>query len=462
MSRRDDISLRRTATVVAALSSFLSPFMSSSVNIALPAIGQEFSLDTVLLGWVTSAYLLSAAMCLVPFGKIADIHGRKRIFTYGIGFYTLASLLCALSTSGAMLIVSRALQGIGSAMVFGTGVAILTSVFPPGERGRVLGMNVAATYAGLSLGPVLGGFLTQGLGWRSLFLVNVPLGLIVVALVLWGLKGEWAGAAGEAFDWIGSVVCGMSLVAMMYGLSLLPEMKGVWMLLGGVVGVAAFGWWETKTDSPILNVSLFGSNRVFVFSNLAALIHYSATFAIGFLLSLYLQYIKALSPQSAGLVLVVQPVMMAVFSPLMGRLSDRIEAQTLASAGMGLMVVALLLLASLGPGTSLGLIVAYQAILGFGYALFSSPNVNAVMSSVEKRFFGIASATLGTMRLTGQMLSMGVATLILAITIGKVQITPQYYGAFLISLRTAFLLFAVLCFGGVFASLARGKMRPSA
>ncbi len=436
--------------------------MSSSVNIALPVIGQEFSLDTVLLGWVASAYLLSVAMCLIPFGKIADMHGRKRVFTYGIAFYTLASLLCALSTSAAMLIVSRALQGVGCAMIFGTGVAILTSVFPPGERGRVLGMNVAATYTGLSLGPFLGGFLTESLGWRSLFLVNVPLGLIIIGLVFWGLKGEWIGAAGEAFDWIGSIVCAISLAAMMYGLSLLPEVGGAWMVLGGVAGVAAFGWWETKADSPILDVSLFGSNRVFVFSNLAALIHYSATSAIGFLLSLYLQYIKDLSPQSAGLVLVVQPAMMAVFSPLTGRLSDRIEARTLASAGMGLMVVALLLLASLGSGTPLGLIVAYQAILGFGYALFSSPNVNAVMSSVEGQFFGVASATLGTMRSTGMMLSMGVATLILALTVGKVQITPQHYGAFLVGLRMAFVVFAVLCFGGIFASLSRGNMRPTA
>jgi EmrB/QacA subfamily drug resistance transporter len=459
MNHQDETSIKRTATVVAALGSFLSPFMTSSVNIAMPVIGQEFSMDTVLLGWVATAYLLAAAMFLVPFGKLADMHGRKRIFTYGMGLFTLASLLCALSPSTAVLIGSRALQGIGSTMIFGTGVAILTSVFPPGERGRALGLNVAATYTGLSVGPFLGGLLTQNLGWRSLFLINVPLGLLVILLVLWRLKGEWAGAAGESFDWIGSVIYSASLVATMYGLTLLPEIVGAWVLLGGVAGIVVFVWWEMKAEGPILNMGLFASNRVFAFSNLAALINYSATFAIGYMLSLYLQYVKGLSPQSAGLVLVAQPVVMAVFSPLTGRLSDRIEAQILSSTGMGFMVVSLSLLAFLGAETPLWFVLACQVLLGLGYALFSSPNVNAIMSSVERRTFGVASATLGTMRLIGQMLSMGVATLILAIFVGKVQIGPEHYGAFLTSLKTAFVLFAALCFGGVFASLARGKTR---
>jgi EmrB/QacA subfamily drug resistance transporter len=459
MNHQDETSIKRTATIVAALGSFLSPFMTSSVNIAMPVIGQEFSMDTVLLGWVATAYLLAAAMFLVPFGKLADMHGRKRIFTYGMGLFTLASLLCALSPSTAVLIGSRALQGIGSTMVFGTGVAILTSVFPPGERGRALGLNVAATYTGLSVGPFLGGLLTQNLGWRSLFLINVPLGLLVILLVLWRLKGDWAEAAGESFDWAGSAIYGGSLVATMYGLALLPEMVGAWVLLGGVAGILLFAWWETRAESPILNMGLFASNRVFAFSNLAALINYSATFAIGFMLSLYLQVVKGLSPQSAGLVLVAQPVMMAVFSPLTGRLSDRIEAQILSSTGMGFMVVSLFLLAFLGAETPLWFVVACQVLLGLGYALFSSPNVNAIMSSVEGRTFGVASATLGTMRLIGQMLSMGVATLVLAIFVGKVQIGPEHHGAFLTSLKTAFVLFAVLCFGGVFASLARGKTR---
>lgn len=450
---------RRVALLVTTLGSFLTPFMGSSINIALPSIGKEFSMDAVLLSWVASSYLLAAAMFLVPFGKIADIRGRKRIFAYGMLIYTLSSFLCAISTSATLLICFRVLQGIGSAMIFGTGVAILTAVFPVGERGKVLGINVAAVYSGLSLGPFLGGFLTQHSGWRSIFLANVPLGLIVVALVSWKLKGEWAEAEREKFDLTGSIIYGLSLVAIMYGFSVLPEISGVWLILVGALGVSSFVRWEIRVESPVLSMSLFRDNTVFAFSNLAALINYSATSAVGFLLSLYLQYVKVLSPQEAGVILVSQPIVMALVSPLAGRLSDRIEPRIVASMGMALTVVGLSLLTFLSEGTTLEFIVASLVLLGFGFALFSSPNTNAVMSSVEKRLYGVASATLGTMRLTGQMLSLGIAMLIFSIYIGKVQITPEYHPLFLASIRTALIIFAGCCFGGIFASLARGKVR---
>ncbi|MGQ9625907.1 MAG: MFS transporter [Anaerolineae bacterium] len=448
--------MQTAALLIATLGSFLTPFMGSSINIALPSIGKEFSMDAILLNWVATSYILAAAMFLVPFGKLADINGRKKIFIYGMLTYTLASFLCVISTSAIFFICFRILQGIGGAMIFGTAVAILTSVFPAGERGKALGINVASTYFGLSLGPVLGGFMTQHLGWRSIFFVNVPLGLIVIALIFWKLKGEWAEAEGEKFDFIGSAIYSFSLVAIMYGFSLLPAMSGAWLILAGALGILSFIRWEIGAESPVLNVNLFKNNKVFTFSNLAALINYSATFAVGFLLSLYLQYIKVLSPRDAGLILVSQPIVMAVLSPFAGRLSDRIEPRVIASAGMALTVLGLSLLTLLNENTALEFIMASLILLGFGFALFSSPNTNAVMSSVEKRFYGVASATLGTMRLTGQMFSMGIAMLIFAIYIGKVQITPEYYPNFLTSVKTAFIIFAALCFGGIFASLARG------
>jgi len=450
---------RRVALLVTTLGSFLTPFMGSSINIALPSIGKEFSMDAVLLSSVASSYLLAAAIFLVPFGKIADIRGRKRIFAYGMLIYTLSSFLCAISTSALWLICFRIVQGMGSAMIFGTGVAILTSVFPVGERGKVLGINVAAVYSGLSLGPLVGGFLTQHSGWRSIFLANVPLGLIVVALVSWKLKGEWAEARGEKFDLAGSIIYGLSLVAIMYGFSVLPEISGAWLILLGALGVSSFVRWEIRVETPILNMNLFSDNTAFAFSNLAALINYSATSAVGFLLSLYLQYVKALSPQEAGVILVSQPIVMAIVSPLAGRLSDRIEPRIVASMGMALTVVGLSLFTFLSEGTTLEFIVASLVLLGFGLALFSSPNTNAVMSSVEKRLYGVASATLGTMRLTGQMLSLGIAMLMFSIYIGKVQITPEYHPLFLASTRTCLIIFAGCCFGGIFASLARGNVR---
>ena len=444
---------------MATLGSFLTPFMGSSITIALPSIGSELAMDAISLGWVATAYLLAAAMFLVPFGRIADIYGRKRIFTYGILTYTVASMLSAIAPSAAVLIASRVLQGIGGAMIFSTGVAILTSVFPAEERGKALGINVAAVYLGLSLGPFLGGLLTEHFGWRSIFVLNVPLGLIIIAFIFWKLKGEWAEAKGEKFDITGSVIYSLMLIAIMYGFTRLPDMSGVWLIVIGVMGVVAFVKWEMKVKSPVLNIGLFRNNTVFALSNLAALINYSATFAVAFLLSLYLQYIKGLSPQNAGLILVAAPVVQAIFSPLAGRLSDRIEPRILASVGMGLTATGLVLFTSLSERTSLGFIVAGLVILGFGFALFSSPNTNAVMSSVEKRFYGVASGTLATMRQIGMTFSMGMAMLLFALYIGRVQITPEYYSLFLRSVNVAFIIFAALCFGGIFASLARGKIR---
>lgn len=450
---------KRVVLLIAMVSSFLTPFMVASLNIALPSIGRTFSMGAVLLGWVSTSYLLAAAMFLVPFGKLADIVGRKRIFTYGVATYTLSSLLAGLSTTGLFLIGSRVLQGAGAAMMTSTIVAILTSAFPASERGKALGTSVAATYTGLSLGPLLGGSLTQQLGWRSIFLLNVPLGLIVLGLVLWRLEGEWAEAKGESFDFIGSMAYGLSLVMLMYGLSLLPKVWGFGLIGLGAVGLATFVWWERQADNPVLDMRLFGDNRTFAFSNLAAFLNYSATFAATFLLSLYLQTVKSLTPQQAGLILVARSVVMAAFSPLMGRLSDRVEPRIIASLGMGLLDIGLMLLISLNADTSVGFIIGVLVLHGLGFALFSSPNANAIMGSVEQRYYGLASAMMGTTRLIGQMFSMGVVTLILALYLGEAEITPDYYPLFLSSAKTAFVVFSVLCLGGVFASLVRGRVR---
>jgi len=419
-------------------------------------------MDAVLLSWVATSFLLAAAMFLVPFGRIADIYGRKKIFTLGTAVFVAASLMAGLAPSAAMLIAARALQGIGSAMIFGTGVAILTSVFPSEERGRVLGINVAAVYLGLSLGPTIGGLLTQQIGWRSIFFATIPLGLIIILFVFWRLDGDWAEAAGESFDLAGSIIYSLALASLMYGFSRLPGMAGATLIAIGVVGFVAFAAWELRVNSPVLNLRLLVSNRTFAFSNLAALIHYGAVSAISFLLSLYLQYVKALSPQQAGLVLIAQPAMQAVLSPMAGKLSDRIEPRILASAGMTLTTMGLILLIFLSANTPLWTIVACLILLGFGFALFSSPNMNAIMGSVPGKLYGVASGMLGTMRLSGQMLSMGIATLLFALYLGRVEITPEYYPLFLASAKTAFAVFAVLCVGGIFASLARGKVRQVA
>ena len=447
----------RVALVVATLASFLTPFMGSATNVALPAIGREMGLDAVSLSWVATAYLLSAAVFLVPFGKMADIYGRKRVFVCGLLVYTATSLLCAVAPSFPFLLAGRVAQGLGGGMIFGTSVALLTSIFPPGKRGLALGVNVAAVYLGLSLGPPLGGVLTQQLGWRSVFLANVGLGALATAMAARGLAGEWKESPGDRLDGTGTVLYGVGLFALMYGLGRLPSATGAALVGLGVATLVGFVAWERRAAHPLLDIALFAGNRVFAFSNLAALINYAATFAVGFLLSLYLQSVRGLGAQAAGGLLAVQPLVQAGLSPFAGRLSDRVDPRVVASSGMGLIAFGLGLLALVGSATPPAFLVACLVLLGAGFGLFSSPNTNAVMGSVERRSYGVASATLATMRLVGQMLSMGVASGVLALFVGREAIGPAHAAGFVAGMRTAFALYALLCVAGVFASLARGK-----
>ncbi len=449
---------KKVALLVASVSSFITPFLGSSMNIALPAIDKEFGMGVVYLSWVITSYLLASAVFLVPFGRIADIYGRKKIFLYGTITFTVGSLLAVFAPNAHLLLATRVVQGLGSAMVFGTGVAILISVYPLHERGKALGINVASVYLGLSLGPTLGGFFTHYLGWRSIFMATVVLGIIVIILVLSKLKGEWVEAAGEKFDLAGSLFYGVMVLALMYGFSKVPSPFGFLLLAAGIAGLLFFIWWELRVESPVLEMRLFRRNLAFTFSNLAALINYSATFAVGFILSLYLQYVQGYGEVMAGLILICQPLVQAVFSPIAGRLSDRVEPRLVASLGMGFSAAGVTMLIALSQDTSPAYLIACLVLLGFGFGLFSSPNTNAVMSAVQKKYYGVASGIISTMRLLGQMFSMGVVTLIFSVFLGGMQVAPSNFPLFLKSIRLSFIIFAVLCVLGIAASLARGKV----
>lgn len=449
---------KTSVLIVVILNSFLNPFMGGAINIALPQMGNELAMDAISLSWVATAYLLTSVIFILPFGRISDIYGRKKIFSWGMISFVITSLLLAIANSDIMLIALRLAQGAGGAMAVGTNVAMLTSAFPSGDRGRVLGFYAAAVYSGVSLGPFLGGILTENFGWRSIFIVTVIIGLIIVAITFLRLKGDWIEAEGEKFDIVGSIIYSLMIVALIYGFTHLPDLFGLWLILIGIAGFVVFVIWEMRTTSPVLEINIFIKNKAFAFSCLAALVNYGATFAVSFLLSLYLQYIKGFSPQNAGIVLVSQPIVQAIFSPIAGRISDRIQPRLVASAGMACTSIGLLLFAFLNDKTAILQIVASLILLGFGFGLFSSPNTNAAMSSVDKKFYGVASATIATMRQIGMILSMGIVMLLFALYIGKVQITPEYYAAFLQGTRVAFIIFAALCFFGIFASMARGKV----
>jgi MFS family permease len=300
--------------------------------------------------------------------------------------------------------------------------------------------------------------LTEHLGWRYIFFLNVPAGIIVLILTFWKLRGEWAGAKGEPFDLVGSLIYGGGVVCAMYGFTRMPDLLGIGLFILGLLALAGFVMWELRVKSPVLNIDLFRKNQVFAFSNLAALVNYLGSSSIAFLLSLYLLYVKGLPPTLAGLVLIAQPIIMAVFSPLAGKLSDKFEPRVVASIGMAITALGLALLVFVDDLDSVFYIIDCLLILGFGLALFSSPNTNAIMGCVERRSYGVASATLATMRLTGQMLSMTLATLILAIYIGHEQITVQNQSEFVLAMRLAFAISAALCVAGIFFSLRRGKV----
>ena len=453
---------RRSVLIVATLSAFITPFSSSALNVALPQMGGDLAADGVTLGWIVTAYMLVAAMFLVPLGRIADIKGRKRVFEVGTWIYSAASLMLIFVYLPWVAIGLRALQGLGGAMIFGTGVALLTSVYPPGKRGKALGINIGSVYAGLSVGPVVGGFLTHQFGWRSVFVVSAMLGVAAAVVTSRSIKGEWASAVGESFDHFGAVLFSATIAAVMIGLSSLPSPRGYALIVAGLLLLAAFIAWEAHTAHPVLHVELFRGNMVFALSNVAALLNYCATAAIGFLLSFYLHFVKDLTPQATGLILIAQPALQALFSPLAGRLSDRIEPRVVASIGMAITCTGLLVLASLDRESSLVLVVTTLAALGFGFALFSSPNTNAIMGAVEQRFYGVASGIMGTVRLMGQMLSMGISMSLIAVFIGPVEITSAHAAGLITTVRVAFLVFGCMCFVGIFASLARGKLRRSA
>jgi MFS family permease len=276
-------------------------------------------------------------------------------------------------------------------------------------------------------------------------------------LVQWKLKGEWAACRGEKFDFTGSILYSIMLVLIMYGFSTLPSILGILLVILGAVGLVAFIKWELRVDSPVLDMKLFFKNTTFAFANMAALLNYSATFAVTFLLSLYLQYIRGFAVQDAGFILVAQPILMVIVTPIAGRLSDKYDPRIIATIGMTIVTLGIFGFVFLSTTTSLEYIIISLIILGLGFGLFSSPNTNSIMGSVERRFYGVASATVSTMRLIGQTMSMGIALLIFALYIGRVEITPTQYPALLTSIQTAFVVFTILCFIGIFASFRRGK-----
>lgn len=456
MNNPDQQRHSRSILYLTTFASFMTAFMGSSLNVALPIIGNDFHASATSLSWLSTIYLLTTASLLIPIGKLSDIKGRNYIFRYGLIIFTTGSLLCGISQDTMQLMFSRSIQGIGSSFLFATSTAILISAFPKNERGKVIGINTASVYTGLSSGPFLGGIITQSISWRMIFYLNVFIGLFLITVSFIVLLEKET--TNETYDLKGSIFYTISIILMMIGLSFLPKLIGIVLLITGITLLIIFYRIEKTVSNPVLNVNVFKSNKTFVFSNVAALINYSATFAISFLLSFYLQIVKGLNPRDAGIILITQPIMQALFSPLAGKLSDKIEPQIVASIGMSLLTIGLIILCFLTPATQIYIIILNLLFLGIGFALFSSPNVNAIMSSVDRQYYGVASSTTASMRVIGQTFSMGIVTMIFSMFIGNSKITIVNQDNFLFSLRLAFIIFSLLSFTGIFFSLSRGSI----
>ena len=454
-------SLQRLTLTMVLLNAFTTPLMLSAVNVALPAVAKDLSMNAVQLSWVPMAYLMASAMFVLIFGRVADMVGRKRIFLIGTSSVIVTSLIAAFSESSTMLISARFLQGVSAAMLYATQVAIVTSVFPPAKRGQAIGLTVSTIYLGLTVGPLIGGYVIDTFGWRACFMVHIPLAVIVLCLGAFFVKGEWSADERGSFDLLGAIMYSFSILLLCLGVSWLPSNLSYILLAVSIIGLIFFFFFENGHKHPIFDVSLFFTNRTFTFSCLASLIIYTATFANVVQVSLYLQYLKGMSATAAGLIMMCQPLTMAIFSPLAGRLSDRFEPCRLASLGMAISCGGLILLSNLRTDSSLTYLVLALVFTGLGFSLFSSPNVNAIMSSVEKRSFGSANGAMATMRIVGQMSSMVLVTLIFAIVIGSVEIGVSNYDDLEKAIRLTFTIASMLCLPGLYFSIARGKMRNS-
>ncbi len=452
--------LHRDVLLMVLLNAFTTPMMLSAVNVALPHIARDLHMTAVGISWIPMSYLMASAMFVLIFGRLADIYGRKKIFLIGTCSVVFTSLLAALSSSEVFLLAARFLQGVSAAMLYATQVAIITSVFPREKRGQMIGYTVAAIYLGLSAGPLLGGYLVDMFGWRAGFVFHIPLAVVVLLIAFLRVpRQEWSSEEHAVLDLGGSSLYALSIILLCAGVSLLPGTAGIFCVVLSAAGFWSFIRHEYAIKDPVFDVSQFFINRIFTFSCLASLLMYTATFANVVLVSLYLQYILAMSATSAGMIMMTQPLTMALLSPLCGRLSDHTEPRVIATAGVVVTALGLFMLSGLGNGNGASLVIVALIITGTGFSLFSSPNVNAIMSSVGKKYYGSATAAMATMRIVGQLASMVLVTLVFSLLLADIELSVENTGQLGRAISTAFFIASVLCLGGVVFSLARGRMR---
>ncbi len=445
------------------IAQFMAPYMLTSVGVALPSLGRELGASAVQLGLVEQLYVLSLAMTMLTFGRLGDIVGQRILFLAGLCLFTTLTFSLAFTHTVHTVMIFRFVQGIGAATVLSGSMALVAAAYPPELRARKIGLVSACTYAGLSTGPVIGGYVTLHFGWRQVFLIAAPIGMVAIVVCLFGLKHMAGNASGEQMDWKGSLVYALSVGLVMTGAAHAKTLLlGLPMIAAGIAGLLLFIWLETRTKSPLLDVTLLTENRFFTLSCMAAMGNYAATFGIIFLMSLFLQYAKGLSPREAGFVLLMQPLMQVAASPIAGRLAERFDIAKLATSGMLASSTGLLLAAfTAGTGVPLWLVAMELMLIGFGFGIFITPNTTAIMGSVERRQFGVASGMIGAVRTFGMAVSLTTISLIFSLVMGPREIGPETLDAFLLSMRAGLVVYAVFSCLGVILSFSRGSQSSS-
>lgn len=449
---------RRLILAMSMIGSLLGNMGFTGLNLALPGMERELGLSAALLGWVPLSMLLAMAMVAAPGTRLADILGRRRTSIIALAVSLVGLGTSAMAWNAAGVLVGRVVAGVGVAVVFTNATAMVTSVHPPNMRGRVLGYTIASVYLGLSLGPVICGYLVGWFGWRSVFWLCF-VGFIPPLILILMVRVEQRPAQGQKLDLRGSLLWISAILTLFLGLTGITRLPlGPIMVVTGLILARAYVKVSLASENPVLDIRLFAASRRFAFSSLAAFISYCASMGTGFILSLYLQYTKGLPAATAGLLLMVQPACQAAITPFAGRLSDRVDAGIMASLGMGILCLATTLLAIfLNPETPLRVFIAMLMLLGAGFATFSAPNSNAIIGSAPPGQVGQASGTITATRLCGQVFSISLTTLVFSLVIGPGKITPEKYPAFMNAATVCLSIFAPICLSGVLASLARGR-----
>jgi len=451
-------SIQNATLAVALITNFVTPFAVTALNIAVPHIGKEYGASATSLTWIVLSFLMATALLSIPFGRFADIHGRKAVLKTGILFFCVFSFLNIFSLNMPMFLLFRVLQGIGGAMIFATNIAILVDVFPAAKRGSVLGISVAAVYAGSAVGPVAGGLITQSFGWRGVFVVISILALIAFVTAMARSPRESKAEVIQKLNSSSVVLYLLSFGMFLYGIVTL--MQNIWsyiILTAGFIIVILFIKHEARSEAPVLEVRLFRKNRIFVLSILAAVFNYASIFAVAYLMSIYLQLARGMSADLSGLIMIFQPIVQASLSPIAGKLSDKKPPAAIASTGMACCAGALLMFAFLDLGTPVPYIIAGFLLTGLGISFFTSPNSNVIYGSVSNRDYGVATSLVSTSRNFGQVIGMALLTIIIHAVIGNVPIAEVAPEAIVRNMQISFLVFSAICFAGIVISLQRRK-----